>query len=341
MKKSKNSKEITEISFTNRIKLIVIWAIIVLLSVFFTLLIGMLFLGDKAGSDLIVGNIYTFIPGIIAIIFILRAKTDSLDSLWKQFEFPRIKWVLFGLGYTLVVLFLTIITGIILGELTYNDNYSPFTEDLTSLKTYNPLSDILIYVLFVGVLLIFSPGGFIRVIGEEVGWRGYLMPECIKLHPKVSLLVSSIFIGFVWFIYHLPYFTFLAPVSPKYLLFFVIGSVGVFFGANWAMMWAYLKTKSLWPSLSLHFLWNLISPLFTGNIYSKTPGLLNPSLDNIWLVNGEGLIGGFFHFLVGIIFLILILRNKDELLSNYEKLGESHSFKTNLKRMKMVTQSKK
>ena len=105
------------------------------------------------------------------------------------------------------------------------------------------------------------------------------------------------------------------------MFFLFLGSAGVFFGANITMVWAYLKTKNLWPALSLHYIWNLTSPVFTGNIYSQNNqlGLLNKNIDSLWLVNGEGLIGGFFHFLIGIIFLFLIFRDKDKLLSDYQQ----------------------
>lgn len=333
-----------QMSTAKRVVLLISWIITVLFIVFLSLLVGLQLLGPDVGSDLIIGNIYTLTPAIIVIIFVLAFKTELIENVWKNFEFPGKIWFLFGFGYTFLVLSLTLITGFLLGELSINTTYTPLTTEtgLTGLRTNIPIIDIGLYIIVIGVLLIFSPGGLIRVIGEEVGWRGYLLPEFLKLRPKISIIVTSFLVGFVWFIYHLPYFTILAPVSADHLLFFVLGSAGVFFGANWAMMWAYLKTKSIWPAIILHFSWNLITPLFTGNIYSKTTGFLNPSLDNIWLVNGEGLIGGFFHAIVGFAFLILILRNQEFLLSNYDNIQEKamNESDTKLKRMKVVTKSK-
>lgn len=324
-----------DINSSKRLRLLLLWSVSTLTLVYISLIIGIMIFGEEAGSNLFIGNIYTMLPAIMAILFIIIFKTDNLECIWNQFNNPGIKWLLFGLAYTFVVLFLTIITGLILGELKLNENYTPFQGELENFGTNIQMLDIIFYIIFVGILLIFSPGGFIRVIGEEIGWRGYLLPEFIKLRPKISVLISSILIGFIWFIYHLPYFTILAPVSSENLLYFIIGSAGVFFGASWAMMWAYLKTKSIWPALSLHFLWNLISPVFTGNIYSKSLGLLNPTLDNIWLVNGEGLIGGFYHFIVGLVFLILILKNEDDLIHNYNRLGELDSNITEMKKMRI------
>ena len=94
----------------------------------------------------------------------------------------------------------------------------------------------------------------------------------------------------------------------------------MFFGASFTLAWAYLKTHSIWPALSLHFIWNVINPLITGNVYSNQTGLFTGTL---WLINGEGLIGGFFHFLVGLLFLLLIIKNKDVLLKEHLEFLEA------------------
>ena len=174
------------------------------------------------------------------------------------------------------------------------------------------------------VLLLFSPGGFVRVLGEEYGWRGYLLPELIKSHKYIPLIGGFFMVGFVWTLYHLPFFTVLSPegLSSQQKLFSLVGSIGVFFGASFTLAWAYLKTHSIWPALSLHFIWNVINPLITGNVYSTTnqTGLFTGTL---WLINGEGLIGGFFHFLVGLFFLYLIIKNKDVLLKEHLEFLEA------------------
>ncbi len=308
----------------NRFLLAILWSVATILTCYTFLYLSNQFLGTGQNAELISGDLYTFTPALMAVLFIILFKTDVLS--FEQFRNPGLKWLSFGVIYTLVVLFLTIVTGFLIGGLTYNSKYTPYNGDLTGFTTGFQLLDVFSFFIIAGILLLFSPGGFIRIIGEEFGWRGYLFPELLKLHPKLSLVISTCIVGLVWFTFHLPYFTVLAVsggiVSSDKVIFLIIGSFGVFFGANWAMTWAYLKTRNLWPALMLHYSWNLISPVLTGNLYDAANplGLLNPSISNLWLVNGEGLIGGSFHFLVGLFFLFLIIRDRDQLFRGYKKL---------------------
>ncbi|MHA2363066.1 MAG: CPBP family glutamic-type intramembrane protease [Candidatus Hodarchaeales archaeon] len=311
------SGSLSKLHNNKRISLAFLWAFMTLFSCYFVLFAGVLILGEKGSQDFVVISLYTLIPAIMAIIFLFYFKTGNITT--QPFQYPGFHWVAFGVYYTAIVLALTIVSGFIIGEFTPNSDYTPFPEgSYTSI----PLLDILIFLPLYGTLLIFSPGGFPRVLGEEYGWRGYFLPELLKTRLSLSIFVSLWIVGGVWFIYHIPFFTIFAPNQEiDKMIFLLVGSAGVFFGANLAMSWAYLKTKNLWPALSLHYVWNLTSPLFTGNIYSETNrlGYLNKSVDSLWLVNGEGLIGGLFHFLVGLIFLYLIYRNKNDLLEAYHQ----------------------
>lgn len=67
-----------------------------------------------------------------------------------------------------------------------------------------PPVDPIFAVLAFGYVLLFS------VAGEELGWRGYLLPRLQAGHGAV---VSSLALGAVWFGWHLPLF--LVPESPQ------------------------------------------------------------------------------------------------------------------------------
>jgi membrane protease YdiL (CAAX protease family) len=64
--------------------------------------------------------------------------------------------------------------------------------------------DLLAMVGVLPTVLALSVYMFIQVgIGEEIGWRGYALP---KLQSGYSALVSSVILGVIWVLWHLPLF---------------------------------------------------------------------------------------------------------------------------------------
>ncbi len=98
--------------------------------------------------------------------------------IWKVHIF----WYMFSLFSTLVVILLSLgiyrLTG---GEVV---------------NTNDPAQWYLIPVIFLYVL-------FFSVAGEELGWRGFLLP---RLQKKYNALTASLIIGLIWGFWHLPLF---------------------------------------------------------------------------------------------------------------------------------------
>lgn len=63
----------------------------------------------------------------------------------------------------------------------------------------------------VGTLSIFDFVIFVVIVGEELGWRGFALPNLLQKH---SALPASLILGVLWSIWHLP--TFLVPGTPQY-----------------------------------------------------------------------------------------------------------------------------
>ena len=51
---------------------------------------------------------------------------------------------------------------------------------------------------------------FVLVIGEEIGWRGFLQP---RLRARMGLLESGLLVGVIWTLWHLPMYLGQGPVS--------------------------------------------------------------------------------------------------------------------------------
>ena len=78
---------------------------------------------------------------------------------------------------------------------------------------------------------------FVTVVGEEVGWRGWLLPRLLQRWPP---LVASLLVGVIWAGWHLP--TFVLPGTtqshfPLPAYFIYVSALSVLF------TWLYFKTQ--------------------------------------------------------------------------------------------------
>ena len=126
----------------------------------------------------------------------------------------------------------------------------------------------LLPLLFLVILVLGGP------LGEELGWRGYLLPELLA---KQGRLRASLWVAAAWFIWHLPLF-WLEGAAQK-------GSSVAVFGVSVAAFsvlftWIYLGAgRSLLAALLVHTMVNLpsfcLSQVFPGDAdNSLTDGLL-------------------------------------------------------------------
>lgn len=76
-------------------------------------------------------------------------------------------------------------------------------------------------------------------IGEEVGWRGFVLP---KLQKSRSALNSTIILSIIWAFWHLPFFFYV----PGYMKWGIISFPGVILGlviGGIILTWLYNSTK--------------------------------------------------------------------------------------------------
>lgn len=60
--------------------------------------------------------------------------------------------------------------------------------------------------------------------GEEMGWRGYVLP---RLQAKYNALVSSLIVGVIWSVWHLPKFLGSGGNSDKSFIWFTVAHLGL------------------------------------------------------------------------------------------------------------------
>ena len=98
------------------------------------------------------------------------------------------------------------------------------------------------------------------VLGEELGWRGLLVPELSKLMPFTGIALVS---GFLWAVWHWPlmflglYGNETTPVLYQ-LVCFTLGIMSM----SVIMTYVRLKSGSLWPAVIFHMSHNVFLQKF-------------------------------------------------------------------------------
>lgn len=185
------------------------------------------------------------------------------------------RWVIAGylipLAYSAVTYLPAWITGI--GKF-YN---KPFLDLVSKDFGFGPLpagTRIALYFFFTATITVIK--GAASVLGEEIGWRGFLVPELAKRNTFAKTVLIS---GAIWAFWHYPILLFGSYHSPTpvafYLPVFTVNVIGISF--LWT--WMRLKSGSIWPCVALHaahntFIQRFFDPLTAHN--SRT-----------WYVTGE------------------------------------------------------
>lgn len=94
----------------------------------------------------------------------------------------------------------------------------------------------------------------ILAIGEELGWRGFMLKRLIDARIPRPMLTSAI----VWALWHAPLVVSgQYNPSPRPVISFVMFFISLT-GTAWVMARLRLSTGSVWPPIALHAAWNSI-----------------------------------------------------------------------------------
>jgi uncharacterized protein len=96
---------------------------------------------------------------------------------------------------------------------------------------------------------------FFLVIGEEIGWRGFLLR---RLLTRTSPLVATLIVGVVWLLWHSPLY--FIPGMPSYGNSFAAFAIWVL-PFSFLMTWLWLGTRSAWLATIMHGTANLAGSL--------------------------------------------------------------------------------
>jgi len=182
-----------------------------------------------------------FVPSLLAIFLTWKQEgKGGLRLLGRRI-------LQFKLGWRWYVLtFLIVIVGTA-GQLTINKLIG---------NTFNAS-------LFLAQLGSFLPLLIIGPLSEEIGWRGYALG---RLQTRWNALTSSLIVGLVWALWHLPLFMMVGTSQHEMGVPF-IGFLIKIMASSILYTWLYNNTKqSLWSAILLHWLYTYAAQVLLAGV---------------------------------------------------------------------------
>jgi membrane protease YdiL (CAAX protease family) len=173
----------------------------------------------------------------------LTWKKDGLSGLRKLGQ----RIIQFRLGWRWYMFTLLIVTAGTVGQISINKllgNTFDGNLFLTQLGIFLPL-------------LIFGP------VSEEIGWRGYAL---LRLQTRWNALTSSVIVGVIWGLWHLPLFMMVGTSQHELGMSFIGFLIGM--NANSIFYtWLYNNTKqSLWSAILFHWLFTYATTVVSSGV---------------------------------------------------------------------------
>lgn len=226
--------------------------------------------GDFSGSSGL-GPLLQFSPGIAAIItmLIFQRNLRGLGWQWGKTRYQVLSWIL-PLALTLIGFGLVWILGFggFYNEAFLNQALAEMNEAFgtTISSPYLGMSLMLLTNSIFGVLFaaIFS-------VGEEIGWRGFLVAELYKTR---SFTQTALISGVIWSVFHFPLIIWaVAPDMGISVLWLLLMTLISGTGLSVIMAWLRLKSGSLWTAVIFHAAINIYLQGFFQPLTTRTSDL--------------------------------------------------------------------
>jgi membrane protease YdiL (CAAX protease family) len=164
--------------------------------------------------------------GLIAASLIMTALTvgkSGVIALLKRYLIWHVSWKWYAAAFLLLPA--CILTGVLM-----NAAFTRTAIDFSGVMAHNIFGQTANLPVFIVPFFLVD----LLTNGEEMGWRGYVLP---RFQSRYSALISSLFVGVIWGLWHLPLF--LGHWNPSsYLIFMVKMPVEAIF-----YTWLYNNTK--------------------------------------------------------------------------------------------------
>ena len=209
-------------------------------------------LGIHAGANIMTSRMIMWCPGAAAVA------TCFLFGLSPQTLFGKNHPTLRALVSSYLLPFAYAIPVYIVAWSWTEHAFAPQTFEQAIAGSYKLAAWPWLGTWGVGVPLLLTVGalsGLTWALGEELGWRGFVVP---RLMPRFGFAGTSVAIGLFWAAWHFPnliWGDYNAGTNPVFAAScFTITCVAMSF----VMTWLRIATQSVWPCAVLHASHNLL-----------------------------------------------------------------------------------
>lgn len=230
------------------------------------------------------------------------------------------------IGYLIVALFLTIalwLLALLVGSL-----FGVYPADFTHFSGFRQITEMqlaqagstelpmpigaLVALQFLNVLVSALFINLLPALGEEIGWRGWLLPKLLKYGPWPAILIS----GVIWGLWHAPVILLghNYPGTPGWLALLAMVAFSTIMGGLFG--WLRLRGGSVWPAALAHSTLNAAGSLSI--VFVAENGRFDPLHGNITGWSG--------WIVPAILLLVLVVLGKFTPFAPTAKTTEEHSY---------------
>lgn len=205
-------------------------------------------------------------PAFSALLtkLIYREPFSDLGWNWGHWKYIWISYLL-PIAYALPVYVVVWFTG--LGGFYNTDFLARIATSYgwTGQSTAVVMLGYFAFTACIGIIISLS-----RALGEEIGWRGFLVPELAKVLPFHGVCLVS---GIMWAAWHYPILL-MADYNAGTPAWFGLPCFTLMvIGSSYLAAWLRLRSGSLWPAAILHashnlFIQSVFTPLTTKKEYT-------------------------------------------------------------------------
>lgn len=186
-------------------------------------------------------GILMFVPLLVVLVTMLLTGEIRNKQSWLSLGFHRFPMKVFLIGF-IVPIIPTLIGYIIVWNTGLGDFTVPEEMKLN------------VFVLIIGAVITIIINSLTKMLGEEIGWRGYLLPRLQSLGIENALFISS----FIWGLFHIAPIMFSGQYHSEtnFFIFVPLFMINVMM-AGYFIGYLRIVTGSIWPAIIAHCAHNM------------------------------------------------------------------------------------